>query len=88
MTGSSPTYDSLQTCASTCSGIGTQIYRASPSGSRIDGQCSVMPYAKGLPLGHPVISPALAPPEYLTGSSTPPHQPVRAPALRRRWGRG
>eukprot|EP01052_Picozoa_sp_SAG31_P007086 SAG31_NODE_333_length_17527_cov_6.972056_13_plen_635_part_00 len=67
MTGSSPTYDSLQTCTQQCSGIGTQIYRASPAGSRIDGQCSAIPYAKGLPLGHPVISPALAPREYLTG---------------------
>ena len=39
MVGSSPTYDSLQTCDNNCQGIGTQIYLSSPSGSRKQRDC-------------------------------------------------
>ena len=45
MVGSSPTYDSLQTCDNNCQGIGTQIYLSSPSGSRKQHDCC---WASGL----------------------------------------
>ena len=76
MVGSSPTYDSLQTCDNNCQGIGTQIYLSSPSGSRLSGMCSALPYAKSLPINHPIISPSLATPELLRG--LPPLMLVRA----------
>ena len=44
---------------------GTQIYINTPSGLRLDGQCSAIPYANGLPIIHPIISPSLATPELL-----------------------
>ena len=75
MVGSSPTYDSLQTCDNNCQGIGTQIYLSSPSGSRLSGMCSALPYAKSLPINHPIISPSLATPELLRG--LPPLMLVR-----------
>ena len=69
MTGSTTTYDSLQTCSANCQGIGTQIYRGGPSSSRVSGMCSALPYAKDskLPINHPILSPSLATPELLKG---------------------